>query len=339
MTYQKIWVGQDVVGWLTIDELNIDNAPRADRYLQQQISYTLWVAGIGILIAGAFSFFLSRHITAPIKILNDSAAEIAKRNFQTHISVNTKDELNELANSFNHISKELLRFENRQKQWLIDISHDLRTPLTILNGEMQAMNDDVIPCNKDTIISLQEEVDLLIRLVDDLHELSMMDSAEFYCLDEDVELKQLTLNQLQKYNTKYSSRKINVHHNIELASIVIRGDQNRLAQVIHNILENNFRYTESSGDIWVSLKEDQDWASIIIEDSGPGVSEFALVKLFDRLFRTDSSRNRKTGGAGIGLAICHNIIKAHGGLISAQQSQYGGLSIIIQLPIKSEVRD
>lgn len=331
---QQIVLNQKVIGWLAIREINDDHSPSTGRHMQMRLLFSLGIAAIGIVISVIFSFFLSRHITAPIYQLNRAAAELAKRNFKTYISVNTKDELNELACSFNSISKALLDYETSQKQWLIDISHELRTPLTILNGEIQGIKDGVISCNAESILSLQEEVNLLVRLVEDLHELSLTEATEFKCKKEEVDLKQLLANQLKKYKNKFSERNIAIEQETPLGEFYVVGDHDRLAQVINNILENNYRYTESSGQLWVGLKAQKNRVCIQIEDSGPGVHENVLNKLFDRLYRADPSRNRKSGGAGIGLTICQNIVDAHGGTISAYKGQYGGLSVVIVLPSK-----
>ncbi|MCF2947716.1 ATP-binding protein [Paraglaciecola aquimarina] len=333
MLSKPIMLEQNVIGWLTIKEVNDNNSRSTDRHLQMRLLFSLGIAVLGIIISMVFSYFLSRHITAPIRKLNEGASELAKRNFQSKISVNTKDELHDLANSFNQISTALLSYETKQQQWLIDISHELRTPLTILYGEMQAIKDGVISCDKDSVLSLQEEVNLLIRLVDDLHELSLTESTEFQCKKENVELKQLITTQLKKYSNKLHDRKITVHNEMPEGEFYTLGDHDRLAQVINNILENNYRYTEPAGQIRVGLNQDTKWLNICVEDSGPGVPDSTLDKLFDRLFRADPSRNRKSGGAGIGLAICQNIIRAHQGEIKAQKARNGGLAVFIKLPV------
>ncbi|MGJ8680902.1 ATP-binding protein [Paraglaciecola sp.] len=330
---KPIVLGQKVIAWLTLKNVNHKNSGATDRHLKMRLYLSLGITGIGVVISMVFSFFLSRHITAPIYKLNEGAAELAKRNFQSHISVNTKDELNDLANSFNQISTALSSYETRQQQWLIDISHELRTPLTILHGEMQGIKDGVISCNKESILSLQEEVNVLIRLVDDLHELSLTECTEFKCKKEKVELKQLIDTQLKKYANKLGARKIIVNKEMSEGEFYTLGDQARLAQVFNNLLENNYRYTESSGQLWVGLYLNNNEINVSIEDSGPGVPDDTLAKLFDRLFRADPSRNRKSGGAGIGLTICQNIIRAHQGEIVAQKGRHGGLSVIIKLPL------
>lgn len=335
-TLQAIWLNGATVGWLSLEKFKVGADPMAALFMKRQLHLSYWVAIAGILVAALFSYALSRHITSPIKKLTLGAARIAKRDFNVRIDVSTNDELKELTDSFNHIARELRDFQQRQKQWLLDISHELRTPLTILHGELEAMSDGISPCNLQAVASLQEEVLQIKRLVDDLHEISVIDSPGFQCVSQRVEFAELIRHQLQKYQSKLSDRDIELHNTIAIdAKIILMGDPNRLAQVIQNVLENNLRYTESPGSLLVDIKTTATDMRLSFHDSGPGVADDSLEKLFDRLYRTDSSRNRKTGGAGLGLAICKNIISRHNGDITASHSPRGGLCICIRLPIGS----
>jgi len=300
---------------------------------QSEMNY--WLGALGGCIATLFSYFLSRHITAPINLLNKGAQKIALRDFTTHISIPTNDEFKDLACSVNNISKELSKYDLRQKQWLMDISHELRTPLTILYGELEAISDGVITLDNEAIKSLQEEVTLIMRLVNDLHQLSVIDKANFECEKNKINLTQLINHQITKFKSKFVLKNIKLLSQLPHKSVIINGDYDRLSQVIQNILENGLRYIDSPGKLIINTELINDHIHIFFQDSGPGVTEAALPQLFDRLYRTDESRNRKTGGVGLGLAICKNIIQAHDGNIFATLNEFGGLSINITLPIKT----
>ncbi|MGL1959304.1 MAG: ATP-binding protein [Colwellia sp.] len=332
---EKIELNGAVIGWLTLNNKAFKNDPIADHYLTKQLEISYWIGALGVLIATLFSYILSRHITAPINLLNQGAQKIAKRDFTTHIKVTSQDEFKALATSVNNISKELLKYDNRQKQWLMDISHELRTPLTILGGELDAMTDGVIPLNKNAITSLQEEVTLMTRLVQDLHELTVIDKTAFECQKDNIQILSLLSLQVTKYNPLFSNKNIELIANIPTQQMTIKGDNDRLSQVIQNILENGLRYINSPGNLHISVDIIESKVQISFADSGPGVAKDALPKLFDRLYRTDESRNRKTGGAGLGLAISRNIILAHNGKIFATLNKQGGLSIHITLPLST----
>lgn len=302
-------------------------------YLNTQINISIWAAGIGLLLSLLFSYLLARHFTNPIGQLKQAANSLAERKFDTKISIKTSDEFATLADDFNRIATELRRFESQQSQWIMDISHELRTPLTILEGELEAINDGIIEPNQKAITSLQEEVALLSRLVNDLHKVSTLDRHSFSYQMQAIDFKALTASLARKYELKFQTKNLTLNATFPEQAVMINADQNRLTQVLQNILENNLRYTDEHETVWLDLTITTQHVFLSIEDSGPGVPDDALDKLFDRLFKTDSSRNRKTGGFGLGLAICQKIVLAHRGQINATKSRLGGLCITLKLPL------
>lgn len=335
MLTRKIELNKVIIGWLTLNKKEFKNNPATDYYMNKQLEMNYWVGALGVLIATLFSYLLSSHITNPIYLLNDGAKKIANRDFTTQINVKSNDEFKDLAYSVNNISKKLSEYDNQQKQWLMDISHEFRTPLTILDGELEALTDGIIPLNQKAVNSLQEEVTLIMRLVHDLHELSVIDKTAFECQKEIVDITRLVTHQINKFDLKFKKKNIRLVNELSEDSVNVKGDKDRLSQVIQNILKNGLRYIDSQGSLMVSAKVNNETIELCFQDSGPGVPTEALPQLFNRLYRTDSSRNRKTGGAGLGLAICKNIILTHSGDIFATLNSKGGLSINIQLPINS----
>lgn len=325
------------VAWLRLGILDFEHNMMTASYQKHQLNIVYLLGVIGVFSAAICSFYLSRAITAPIEKISESAKKLASRNFDLHIDVNTNDELQDLANNFNQIAKELSLYEARQKQWLMDVSHELRTPLTILQGEFEAINDGVSTYDKKTVASLNEEVQHISRLVNDLHELTVTDTLELNYQHEEVDFYLLLTNYLQRYRCKFLSSDILIDLDLDAAKVIIAGDVYRLAQVIKNILDNSIRYIKSPGHLWIEAKQIDNELQLQFHDSGPGVPDDAITRLFDRLYRSDPSRNRQTGGSGIGLAICKNIILAHRGQIFASHSSKGGLCINIQLPFTKQL--
>lgn len=305
---------------------------------QVQLSSTLAysVLGVGVIFAALINYFLARHITNPLQLIEKASKELSNLNFKTRSTVRRNDEIGELSDSINHVAKELLNFEIRQKHWLMDISHELRTPLTILIGEMEAISDGIYPCSVDGINSLKEEVQQIKRLVDDLHELTNMNRVGFKLDCVPLEILDFMQHQFSRYEGILKNRQIQPHIKLPHSAVYVTADANRLAQVIQNLFENCSRYVNPPGEVHITLHQDAKYCHINCDDTGPGVSEDALIHLFDPLFRVDNSRNRNTGGAGLGLAICRNIISAHGGSISAHKSNLGGLCITIKIPLYGE---
>ena len=322
-----------VIGWLEVGTINVDILPLAEYFFQQQVTINTWAALLGALVAVLLSLLFSRHITAPIKSLTLAAKRIAKRDYQNPVSVRTKDELFELAQSFNAISKELKHYEDRQKQWLMDISHELRTPITILMSEISAICEQITRCDIQAVESLQQEVMQIKRLVDDLHDLSKLEEVGFCFQTQHFDLQELVNPHIKYYTEPFADRQIALRTSFFDAPIIINGDPDRISQVIRNLLENCLRYTQSPGVVVFKVGICGDYVELIVEDSGPGVSSADLPKLFDRLYRAEASRNRVKGGAGLGLTICQEIINAHGGKIMAEHSPLGGLTIKILLKI------
>jgi two-component system sensor histidine kinase BaeS len=228
----------------------------------------------------------------------------------------------------------LEKHEKERSQWVADISHELRTPIAVLRGEIEALLDGVRTITPERVRSLYAEVLRLHRLVDDLYQLSLSDIGALTYRKENIDLARVLTESLEKYRPEFGQKGISLNASIpESADITVFADEERLIQLFANLLENSLRYTDERGELAVSLLSGKDLAVIEFQDSKPGVPDKDMSRLFDRLYRVEGSRSRKTGGAGLGLAISKNIIEAHGGTISAHQSSLGGLLIRVTLPV------
>ncbi|NRA55993.1 MAG: HAMP domain-containing protein [Gammaproteobacteria bacterium] len=318
-----------IVGWLGL--VKTHPAQRhGDALLKHQLERVFFMAFIGLVLSCMVSFYLARHFIAPIRNLIQGAIGLSERKFDTKIEINSNDELAELAHYFNDIGVGLSKFEVQQKQWLQDIAHELRTPLTVIRGEIEAMVDGITPPTELNLRLLQQDVLRLNHLLNDLHQLSVTDNLALNSDSTMIRFDHVCLDSASRFHTKLSSRNISLM--TDVTSCAARGDHSRLLQVIDNILHNCHKYTEEGGSVWVSCAQVNQQLVMTIEDSGPGVESTKLDKLFDRLYRVDSHRGRQNGGAGLGLAICKNIIIAHHGDIVASASEHGGLKITIHIP-------
>jgi two-component system sensor histidine kinase BaeS len=226
--------------------------------------------------------------------------------------------------------------EASRKQWIADIAHELRTPLAILRGEIEALQDGINQPDASTLASLHQEVSHLQRLVSDLYDLSMSDSGALSYRKESLDLIALLQETLTLHSTPLQEKGLHIGlAGLSQQPVRIQGDPQRLQQLFKNLLENSLRYTDKPGQLQVSTQLQASMVTLVFADSLPGVPEDALPHLFERLYRVESSRNRATGGAGLGLSICYNIVEAHGGKISAAHSALGGLEIRVNLPLQS----
>lgn len=222
-----------------------------------------------------------------------------------------------------------------RRDFMADISHELRTPLAVLRGELEAIQDGVRQFTPESVTSLQAEVATLTKLVDDLHQLSMSDEGALAYQKKSVDAVSLVEIAAGAFRERFASRNLTL--SLELPeSATVFGDPHRLMQLFNNLLENSLRYTDSGGRTLIQLIPRDNTLLLRFADSGPGVSDEQLQRLFERFYRTEGSRNRASGGSGLGLAICLNIVEAHGGAIHAAHSPFGGVSITVELPLERE---
>jgi two-component system sensor histidine kinase BaeS len=205
--------------------------------------------------------------------------------------------------------------------------------LAVLHAELEALRDGVRSLTPDAVRSLQAEVATLTALVNDLYDLALVDAGEATYQQEPVDLAELVHMALHAFAQRFAQRDITVDtKGVSSAPVMVRGDSRRLTQLLNNLLENTHRYTDPGGRVEVALRGTTDGALLQIEDSAPGVPADLLPRLFERLFRVETSRNRASGGAGLGLSLCRSIVDAHHGEISASASALGGLKMQIRLP-------
>ncbi|MDT0176063.1 two-component system sensor histidine kinase BaeS [Pantoea sp. RRHST58] len=319
-----------VVGWV------VGSPPErltrsTDINFDHQQKRTSWlIVGLSTLLAALVTWLMSRGLLAPVKRLVAGTHHLAAGNFATRVEVGSRDELGQLAQDFNRLASSLEKNESMRRAFMADISHELRTPLAILRGELEAMQDGVRKLTPAAIGSLQSEVAVLSKLVDDLHQLSLSDEGALAYRKQATDLVQLMEVVAGSFNERYRSHGLTLTLQMPDEAPFF-GDPDRLMQLFTNLLENSLRYTDAPGQVEVRLQYVAPYWQMSFADSAPGVDAQQQAKIFERFFRTEGSRNRASGGSGLGLAICKNIVDAHGGHIAAEHSDLGGLKIALQL--------
>lgn len=302
-------------------------------FVQQQKVAMGMIAAVMLLVSAALSLPLANRLVSPIKLLASSMHRLASGRFDTRVTIDSADELGQLGRDFNTLALTLEKNEQARRHWVADISHELRTPLAVLRGEIEAIQDGIRQPTPDSMRSLHGEVMQLSRLVDDLYQLSLHDIGGLSYRKEDIDLKEELSDALDLFRQELAQKRIDLTEEIAPGPFPIFGDPERLHQLFDNLLENTLKYTDPGGKLTVRLMRRGALATVHLEDSAPGVPEEDLERLFDRLYRVESSRNRTLGGAGLGLALCKNIVEAHEGTITAHHSQLGGVLIQIELPL------
>jgi len=325
-------VDGSTVGWLGLKKRSRYGPPAA--FLERQAKHLTLLGIVVIALTALIAFLFSRHLLQPIQRLAQGTRELANRNFTVRIKPSRKDELGQLAENFNAMAQTLETYEKLRQQWLSDISHELRTPLAILRGELEAIQDGIREPSPKNLASLHMEILRLSKLVEDLHLLSLTESDSLTLNFQQISAAAVLRTSLESFQNRFDQCGIETALDLDdIEEIKIKGDAIRLGQVFMNIFENGCRYVESPAILKVRCHLDNTMLYISFEDSGPGVPDEVLPRLFDRLYRVDNSRNRDSGGSGLGLSICRHIIEYHNGTIHSEKSALGGLKIVIILPV------
>ena len=320
-----------VVGRLLLAPLPELQSESDVAFARSQTRHTLGAAAIVLACSLLFAWLLARWLLRPVRALSAGSKRLAAGDYAARIGVERQDELGQLAADFNRLAEALEQNQQARRDWGADIAHELRTPLTILRGEIQAMQDGVRPLNDAALDSLQAECDRLGALVEDLYQLALSDAGALEYRFAPLDIATLVADIAEDHRRTLAEAGIRLDIDA-MPTMRVRGDETRLAQLFGNLFINARRYTDAPGEVRLrSARAGSTW-SITVEDSSPGVPTEALPKLFDRLFRVESSRNRAGGGAGLGLAICRNIAEAHGGRIEAVASRLGGLAVTVHMP-------
>ncbi|AEF53725.1 integral membrane sensor signal transduction histidine kinase [Marinomonas posidonica IVIA-Po-181] len=303
-------------------------------FSKRQRNLSFWVGGVGLVLAIAISWFLALFLSQPLKSIMRAIASLSNGDFSIKLERRGKDEIGQLIDNVNILSKTLESSRESRRHWLANISHDLRTPITILAGEIQSLKDGVRKFSQERLDSLEQEVFHLRKLTDDLYQLSISDIGGLRYEFLNAQLNELMEAIVSSYDNTATDYGLKLCYQGEPAIASI--DFARLSQLFSNILSNSISYTDAPGNIQVRLFKDKYFAIIKIEDSYPSVLDKNYDKLFDPLFRQDTSRNMRKEGSGLGLAICKQIVEAHQGQISAMPSHLGGLKLIVKIPLAKE---
>jgi two-component system sensor histidine kinase BaeS len=336
LTLHPIRHQAQTVGFLGVLPGKPVNQPLELQFMERQSQSFIWIAVFMVLLSAGLALLLAYTLGRPLKRITAAAKALAVGCYDTRLPVESGDELGQLARDFNEMAAALEQSEQTRRRWVADISHELRTPLAVLRGELEALQDGIRPLTQAAVDSLMNDVMRLHRLTDDLYQLSLSDQGALSYrkiqIDPVVVLKQ----DLAALAPEFVSKQFSVQLTNKLATAIkIHADPDRLSQLYRNLLNNSLNYTDRGGQLDIAVFQQTNRLVMVFADSAPGVPAKELPHLFDRFYRVESSRSRHHGGAGLGLAICSNIVQAHNGTISAKASHLGGLAIHIELPIES----
>jgi len=332
MQRRPVMVNGNTVGWVVLASFQSVTDAANLRFQDDQFRAVLLASSFAVALAALIALWLARALVAPVQRVAEATHHLAAGRYETRVNVASHDEVGQLAADFNHLAQTLQRNESVRRDFMADVSHELRTPLAVLRGELEAIEDGVRDVTPTALHSLQSEVATLSQLVDDLYELSLSDAGALAYRRHELDMGELLTSSVDSMRMRFAQQDLRIELLLPSRVLPVNADEARLQQLFHNVLENSLRYTDAGGQLRITVLETADWLQVDFQDSAPGVAIEMLPRLFERFFRSEGSRSRSTGGAGLGLAICRNIAEAHGGTIEALASSLGGLWIAIRLP-------
>ena len=302
------------------------------RYLSH-VNTSLIIAGVvGAAVAILLGLFLTRQFTKPIRALKRGAARIAGGDLAYRVEVKSKDEFGELATSFNSMAATLDSSEQSRRRLFADIAHELRTPLSVIGGTVDAMLDGVYEPNPDNLTSIKEETEVLTRLVAELRDLTLAESGHLKLEVEPTNLAELVQRRVSQAEVIAQGKNISLKTDITEGLPEIEADGRRIEQVVANLLDNALNHTPQGGTVTIAVSPDKNGILVSVSDTGEGIPPEHLPYIFERFYRVDDARSRKTGGAGLGLAIAKQMVELHGGRIWVESEAGKGSKFSFAMP-------
>ena len=305
----------------------------AEEDFLDQVNDSLWKVGlIAAAVALVIGLILTRQITRPVRALISGARHLTKGELSYRVTVKSRDEIGELADSFNIMASSLEKGEQSRRQLTADIAHELRTPLTVIEGTVDGIIDGVFKPDTEHLRSIKEQASLLTHLISDLRDISLAESGQLELNLAPTDIVELVRRMVSNYEINALEKNVRIKLEEVTQIPEIRIDPVRMEQVISNLLTNAIRHTPSGGSITVTIKNGEGGLAISVADTGEGIATEDLPHVFERFYRSGSSRARKEGGTGLGLAIVKQMVEAHGGKVWVESKMGTGSIFSILLP-------
>ena len=290
--------------------------------------------GFAAVLALATALLISRRVAQPIQAVSRAAQAVASGQLSARVAVrpraNSADETAQLALSFNRMAQSLEANELERRQLIADIAHELRTPLAVMISRLEALEDGVFALDQSEVTRLQVQTRFLARLVEDLRVLSLAEAGRLSLETRRVDLRLLTLEIASGFQAR--AAQVDKRIRVTTQAAFVNADPDRLRQVLTNLLENALKYASSEVNVTLSLDSSAQ-ARVVIADDGDGLPPADLPRVFDRFYRSDESRNRSSGGSGLGLSIVKALVELHGGRVTARNIEPRGAEFTVVLPL------
>jgi two-component system, OmpR family, sensor histidine kinase BaeS len=329
--------------WLSVDYLaadyfvklmeryHISPEPAHDMFVSAIHRYLIWASLAALLLAALLSFLMMRRTLTPLSRMIQATREIAEGDYAAVITVQTRDEIGQLAVAFNRMAASLKNIERLRKQLMVDVAHELRTPLTNIQGYLEGLIDGVVAPSKENFDLLHEETMRLTLLVEDILKLARADAARTDLQRQHFNITDAIRKHYLSFKKSFMDKDIHVKIESD-AHDGVWADSEKISRVLKNLLQNAFQYTPREGRVFIEVRRVSGNINIAFTNPAPEVSSVDVPFLFERFYRGEKSRSRDYGGAGIGLAIVKELVEAHGGSVGAELVD-GLIRIWFELPV------
>lgn len=330
ISYRPIIVNNQIVGYLGLKPVLDQDDALSINFFSKQKRYLLLVYGLSFIASLIASLLLAAYFRKPIQRLLNGTRELTKGNYQHQVKVNRNDELGDLSNELNRLAVILDQHETSRRQWVADTSHELKTPLAVLQAQIEAMQDGIRKPTPEHFAAMLGQVNSLKKLTQDLADLAQAEAQQLQCYLTEVDPWEAALQEIENFRPKFDQAGLTVTAQGE--GCLLQLDIDRFKQIMLNLLGNSIRYTEAGGQVHVHAEQDALQWALYVDDSPYGLTDAQLAQLGERFYRADDSRTRATGGTGLGLALSVKMAKALGGALSFEHSPLGGLRCRLAFP-------
>ena len=303
--------------------------------LRRVINFYFFPFIVGLNASFLLAMLLSRKLTRSIADIAATAKRFSSGNFASRTRFTGEDEIGELGKTFNSMADSILLTQQSHRNFFANISHELKTPLSCIKATTEALIDGIATNEQertDYLERILSETDRMSRLVHDIMDTEQLESGKMHIRREKIDVAELLLHQADKLEPLLKEKRLSLLLRLETDKRYIWGDAGRLEQVLDNLLSNAIRYSPEESRIGLKLTEEKDLLNICVSDEGDGISEEELPLIWERFYRTDKSRNRSSGGDGLGLSISRGLVEAMGGTISAHSIKEEGTQFTIRIP-------
>ena len=312
----------------TQEDQLIQTDPPISNIVNQVVKSIAIIGILSIMTSIAIIWIISRRTLNPITNIVNTSKYLSKGDFTKRIDQSVSGELSEIVTAFNYMASELQKLDEQRKIMIADIAHELRTPMTNLKGYIEGWSDGIIKPDNETLKILDYQVNTLSKIIDDLSTLSLAESGMLSLNISEFELNNKISEIINNFKLRSQSQNINIINNIT-PDITINYDPQRFTQIVTNILNNSILATDDGGIISFSTSTNNNNLLLKISDNGTGIPKDELPYIFDRFYRTDKSRNRQSGGSGLGLSIVKYLIESHNGTIKINSELSKGTEVLI----------